>query len=282
MNRLLQLLGRFVQFSYACWDRIVLRGYYPRLQRPANIVHLFGAVGGEARFSPRERAPCGLDYQPVRHLGRAVTSTPRAVASPAAPGGPGLQVSRAFFGAVPPHVPVWRFPGYAVTRRGASLFSHVVGFFPPRASFLRVWRLRGRATPGGVAPASPAFCRCGVRVRGVWRPVAIRTATSRGVAARLCGARTVTVGPCPTMCVRGGGVDPRVCGVVVSSAHGARPRVRRSPAAEPPVVSGPGTPTVSSTTTERVAPTAVQLASSLVEAAARTVFALAAEAGRFL
>ena len=32
MDRFLQLFGRFVQFSCACWDRIVLRGYYPRLQ----------------------------------------------------------------------------------------------------------------------------------------------------------------------------------------------------------------------------------------------------------
>ena len=32
MDRFLQLFGRFVQFSYACWDRIVLRGYYPRLE----------------------------------------------------------------------------------------------------------------------------------------------------------------------------------------------------------------------------------------------------------
>ena len=45
MGRLLQLLGSCVQFSYACWDRIVLRGYYPRLQRPANLVYLFRDVG---------------------------------------------------------------------------------------------------------------------------------------------------------------------------------------------------------------------------------------------
>ena len=52
MGRLLQLLGSCVQFSYACWDRIVLRGYYPRLQRPENIVHLFRDVGGEACITP--------------------------------------------------------------------------------------------------------------------------------------------------------------------------------------------------------------------------------------
>ena len=52
MGRLLQLLGRCVQFSYACWDGIVLRGYYPRLQRPENIVHFFRDVGGEACITP--------------------------------------------------------------------------------------------------------------------------------------------------------------------------------------------------------------------------------------
>ena len=63
MNRLLQLLGRFVQFSYACWDRIVLRGYYPSLQRPANIVHLFRDVGGEARITPAVLARRTASYR---------------------------------------------------------------------------------------------------------------------------------------------------------------------------------------------------------------------------
>ena len=47
MDRFLQLFGRFVQFSYACWDRIVLRGYYPALQRPENVVHFFRDVCGD-------------------------------------------------------------------------------------------------------------------------------------------------------------------------------------------------------------------------------------------
>ena len=63
MHRLLQLLGRFVQFSYACWDRIVLRGYYPSLQRPANIVHLFRDVGGEARITPAVLARRTASYR---------------------------------------------------------------------------------------------------------------------------------------------------------------------------------------------------------------------------
>ena len=52
MDRFLQLFGRFDQFSYACWDRIVLRGYYPRLQRPENIVHFLRDVGGNPRITP--------------------------------------------------------------------------------------------------------------------------------------------------------------------------------------------------------------------------------------
>ena len=59
----MQLLGRFVQFSYTCWDRIVLRGYYPRLQHPANIVHLFRDIGGEARITPAVLARRTASYR---------------------------------------------------------------------------------------------------------------------------------------------------------------------------------------------------------------------------
>ena len=52
MDRFLQLFGRFGQFSYACWDRIVLRGYDPRLQRPENIVHIFHYICGDAPITP--------------------------------------------------------------------------------------------------------------------------------------------------------------------------------------------------------------------------------------
>ena len=60
MDRFLQL-GHVVQFSYAFWYRIVLRGYYPRLQRPENIVHFVRDVSvklqdhlvcGDARITP--------------------------------------------------------------------------------------------------------------------------------------------------------------------------------------------------------------------------------------
>lgn len=40
----MELFGRFVSFTYAIWDRIVLRGYYERLQRPENIVYFFHEV----------------------------------------------------------------------------------------------------------------------------------------------------------------------------------------------------------------------------------------------
>ena len=63
MDRFLQLFGRFVQFSYACWDRIVLRGYYPRLQRPENIVHFFHDVCGDPRITPEVLARRTATYR---------------------------------------------------------------------------------------------------------------------------------------------------------------------------------------------------------------------------
>jgi len=44
MERFLHLFSGFVDFTYGVWDRIVLRGYYERLQRPANIVYFFRDV----------------------------------------------------------------------------------------------------------------------------------------------------------------------------------------------------------------------------------------------
>ena len=63
MDRFLQLFGHLVQFSYACWDRIVLRGYYPTLQRPENIVHLCRDVGGIARITPAVLAQRTATYR---------------------------------------------------------------------------------------------------------------------------------------------------------------------------------------------------------------------------
>ena len=52
MDRLSELLGSHVQFSYTCWDRIVLNGYLDRLQRPENVVYFFRDVVGEPSVTP--------------------------------------------------------------------------------------------------------------------------------------------------------------------------------------------------------------------------------------
>ena len=52
MERFLKLFGRFVDFAYAIWDRIVLRGYYEALQRPENIVYFFREVSGVRCITP--------------------------------------------------------------------------------------------------------------------------------------------------------------------------------------------------------------------------------------
>lgn len=52
MNRLSELLGSRVQFSYTCWDRIVLNGFLDRLQRPENVVYFFREVVGEPSVTP--------------------------------------------------------------------------------------------------------------------------------------------------------------------------------------------------------------------------------------
>ena len=52
MDRLSELLGHHVQFSYTAWDRIVLNGYLDRLQRPENLVHFFREVVGVPCITP--------------------------------------------------------------------------------------------------------------------------------------------------------------------------------------------------------------------------------------
>ncbi len=63
MDRFLQLFGRFFQFSYAAWDRIVLRGYYERLQRPENIVFFFRTVCGQRCITPDVLAARTVGYR---------------------------------------------------------------------------------------------------------------------------------------------------------------------------------------------------------------------------
>lgn len=52
MDRLSELLGRHVQFSYTAFDRIVLNGYIDRLQRTENLAYFFHDVVGIACIEP--------------------------------------------------------------------------------------------------------------------------------------------------------------------------------------------------------------------------------------
>jgi hypothetical protein len=52
MERFLELFSHLLEFAYAIWDRIVLRGYYERLQRPENIVYFFRAICGIRCITP--------------------------------------------------------------------------------------------------------------------------------------------------------------------------------------------------------------------------------------
>jgi len=52
VDRLSELLGHHVQFSYTALDRIVLNGYIERLQRPETLVHFFHQVAGVSCIEP--------------------------------------------------------------------------------------------------------------------------------------------------------------------------------------------------------------------------------------
>jgi hypothetical protein len=52
VDRLSELLGRHIQFSYTAWDRIVLNGYLDRLQRPENISYFFREIVGVPAVTP--------------------------------------------------------------------------------------------------------------------------------------------------------------------------------------------------------------------------------------
>jgi hypothetical protein len=52
VDRLSDLLGEAVQFSYTALDRIVLNGYIERLQRPENLVYFFHDVVGIKCIEP--------------------------------------------------------------------------------------------------------------------------------------------------------------------------------------------------------------------------------------
>lgn len=52
MDRLSELLGHHVQFSYTALDRIVLNGYIERLQRPESLIYFFHEVAGVTCIEP--------------------------------------------------------------------------------------------------------------------------------------------------------------------------------------------------------------------------------------
>ncbi len=82
MERFLQLFGGFVDFTYGVWDRIVLRGYYERLQRPANIVYFFRNVCGIYPITPEVLASRTKHYRTwvdsyAAHRGIPILSPPK-------------------------------------------------------------------------------------------------------------------------------------------------------------------------------------------------------------
>lgn len=46
MSQLSQLFPKQIALAYGCLDRVVIRGYYPALQREDNIIHFFQDVVG--------------------------------------------------------------------------------------------------------------------------------------------------------------------------------------------------------------------------------------------
>ena len=63
MSQLSQLFPDDVVFSYGCLDRVVIRGYYPALQREENVVHFFQQVVGAAVVDSGALASRTLRYR---------------------------------------------------------------------------------------------------------------------------------------------------------------------------------------------------------------------------
>jgi hypothetical protein len=51
MQLMLTLFSRWLQFSYSCFDRVILKGYLSVLSRPANIVYWIREVQGEPKVT---------------------------------------------------------------------------------------------------------------------------------------------------------------------------------------------------------------------------------------
>ena len=72
MDRLSELLGAHVQFSYTAWDRIVLNGYLDGLHRPEQVIAFFRDVAGIACVTPEVLASRTARYrQWVEHYASA-------------------------------------------------------------------------------------------------------------------------------------------------------------------------------------------------------------------
>ena len=63
VNRLSQLFSNDIAFGYGCLDRVVIRGYYPALQREENIVHFFRDVVGAPVVDSRALASRTARYR---------------------------------------------------------------------------------------------------------------------------------------------------------------------------------------------------------------------------
>jgi kumamolisin len=46
VDAFIQRFGSVLQFSYSCFDRIVINGYLPMFQNEANLVYFFRTIGG--------------------------------------------------------------------------------------------------------------------------------------------------------------------------------------------------------------------------------------------
>src|SRR5687767_12292403 len=53
MDRFLELFGHFIEFAYAIWDRIVLRGYYADFNAPRTSSTSSETSAGSAASRPR-------------------------------------------------------------------------------------------------------------------------------------------------------------------------------------------------------------------------------------
>ncbi len=51
MQLVLTLFSRWLQFSYSCFDRVILKGYLSVLSRPANIVYWIRTVNGQPKVT---------------------------------------------------------------------------------------------------------------------------------------------------------------------------------------------------------------------------------------